>query len=89
MNNKLHAAYSWVLQEALGVKSLAEQSNSSTAYFADNAISACYRRVDRLAAEIESLKQSHVDDVLALKLKLSDLIDTNYKLLQELKGLSQ
>lgn len=51
--------------------------------YLDKALSAKFSEVDKLNEDIEVLKKQHTDEVLNLKLKLSDLIDTNYKLLQE------
>ena len=36
--------------------------------------------IDKLKYDIEELKMSHLDEVIALKMKISELIEQNYKL---------
>ena len=81
----LHTNYVRMLTEVYGKASLAELLPSSLAHFADNSISNTYQSLDDLRSkyheDIAALKQTHTSELLELKLKLSNLIDTNYNLM--------
>ena len=81
----LHPSYVRMLTEVYGKGSLAELLPSSLANFADNAISNTYQSLDSMRSkyheDIAALKQTHTSEILELKLKLSNLIDTNYNLI--------
>ena len=75
-----------LLQSTIGIPSISKGiPESQFNEFIQNAISIKYNEVDCLRLEISELKSKHVDEILELKLKLSNLIDTNYSLLQELR----
>jgi hypothetical protein len=86
-NNELHPKYVMLLTSVYGKGSLAEIiPNGSVTHFADRSISEIYKSLDNVInkcnEDIAALKQTHTDELLELKLKLSNLIDTNYNLLQ-------
>ena len=83
----LNAQYIRMLEDILGVRTLQEAmpTNSITKYL-DSGLSKQFDYIDSLAETITKLKTSHIDEVLDLKLKLGQLVDTNYKLLQELRN---
>lgn len=79
--------YTQLLTEVYGKGSLEELlPNCSLSGYADKAISLTFTELDCLkanhAAELAFLKEQHTNELLELKLKLSDLISTNYNLLQ-------
>ena len=85
--NDLNPMYSHLLSEAFGKDSLSEllPSNPVCKYI-DRAISSKFTEVDWLktnhAEELISIREQHTNEILELKLKLSNLIDTNYNLMQ-------
>ena len=85
--NDLNPMYSHLLSEAFGKDSLSElfPSNPVCKYI-DRAISLKFTEVDWLktnhAKELISIREQHTNEILELKLKLSNLIDTNYNLMQ-------
>ena len=85
--NDLNPMYIHLLSEAFGKDSLSElfPSNPVCKYI-DRAISLKFTEVDWLktnhAKELAFLKEQHTDEILELKLKLSNLIDTNYNLMR-------
>lgn len=80
----LHPTYTQLITSTLNTSTLEAYSvyNPIVKYL-DKALSAKFSEVDELNEKIEALKKQHTEDVFNLKLKLSDLIDANYKLLQE------
>lgn len=85
--NKLNSAYTHLLTEVYGKESLEELlPNCSLSGYADKAISQTFTELNCLktshAAELIFIKEQHTNELLELKLKLSNLIDTNYNLLQ-------
>ena len=56
------------------------------AKFFDKHVSSQYDFNSTLLNNIEELKSKHIDEILDLKLKLGQLVDTNYKLHQELSN---
>ena len=82
----IHPSYKQLLTSVFGVDTIVEGiPKSQFTKFFENAMSRNYEIIDELNVEVTELKQQHLDEVLELKLKLSDLIDTNYNLLQELR----
>ena len=85
--NDLNLMYSHLLSEAFGKDSLSElfPSNPVCKYI-DRTISLKFTEVDWLktnhAQELTSIREQHTNEILELKLKLSNLIDTNYNLIQ-------
>ena len=85
--NDLNPMYSHLLSEAFGKDSLSELvPNNPVCKYTDRAISLKFTEVDWLkrnhAQELISIKEQHTNELLELKLKLSNLIDTNYNLIQ-------
>ena len=85
--NNLHLHYTHLLTETYGKGTLEELlPNCSLSKYADKVISQTFTELDCLkttyADEIISLKEQHTNELLELKLKLSNLIDTNYNLMQ-------
>jgi hypothetical protein len=84
MSNKLHPEYVATLELA-GIHSLSSQLLSAQSVFVDKSISRVYQSLDDLRSkyheDIAALKQTHTSEILELKLKLSNLIDTNYNLM--------
>ena len=85
--DELHPIYVRMLTSVYGKGSLAELlPNGALSNFADNAISNIYNSLDELRSrhheDIAALKEQHTNELLELKLKFSNLIDTNYNLLQ-------
>ena len=85
--NKLNSNYIHLLTETYGKGSLEELlPNCSLSGYADKAISLKFTEVDWLktnhAEELIFIRVQHTDEILELKLKLSNLIDTNYNLMQ-------
>ena len=82
----IHPSYKQLLISVFGKDSIVDGiPQSSVTRFFENAMSRNYEIIDELNVEVTKLKQQHVDEILELKLKLSNLIDTNYNLLQELR----
>lgn len=82
----LHPNYVRMLISVYGKGSLTELlPNGSISNFADKSISSTYQSLDDLRskyhADIAALKQTRTSEILELKLKLNDLIDTNYNLM--------
>ena len=85
--NNLNPTYSHLLIETYGKWSLEELlPNGSRSKNADRIISQTFTEVDRLktshADELIVIKEQHTNELLELKLKLSNLIDTNYNLMK-------
>lgn len=85
--NKLNPNYTHLLTETYGKGSLEELlPNCSLSGYADKAISQTFTELNCLktshANELIFIKEQHTNELLELKLKLSNLIDTNYNLLQ-------
>ena len=85
--NDLNPMYSHLLSEAFGKDSLSELfPNNPVCKYTDRAISLKFTEVDWLkrnhAQELISIKEQHTNELLELKLKLSNLIDTNYNLMK-------
>ena len=85
--NELNSSYTHLLKDTYGKGSLEELlPNGSLSKYADGVISQTFTEVSWLktnhAKELAFLKEQHTDELLELKLKLSNLIDTNYNLLQ-------
>ena len=85
--NDLNPMYNHLLSEAFGKDSLSELFPSNpVSKYADKVISQTFTEVSWIktnyAKELAFLKEQHTDELLELKLKLSNLIDTNYNLLQ-------
>ena len=85
--NDLNPMYSHLLSGAFGKDSLSElfPSNPVCKYI-DRAISLKFTEVTWLktnhAQELTFIREQHTNEILELKLKLSNLIDTNYNLMQ-------
>lgn len=73
-----------IVQRCFGESSLLKLINSSITPSFENILSKKYDECDQLRLEVAKLKEKHTDEMLDLKLKLSNLIDTNYNLLQQL-----
>ena len=85
--NDLNSMYSHLLSEAFGKGSLSELFPSNPVYkYVDRSISQTFTKLDHLktshADELIAIKEQHTNELLELKLKLSNLIDTNYNLMQ-------
>ena len=85
--NKLNPRYTHLLTETYGKGTLEELlPNCSLSKYADRVISQTFTEVDRVktshADELTTIKEQHTNELLELKLKLSNLIDTNYNLMQ-------
>ena len=85
--NNLHPTYVHLLTETYGKGSLEELlPNGSMSKYADKVISQKFTEVDWLktkhADELIAIKEQHTNELLELKLKLSNLIDTNYNLMK-------
>ena len=85
--NNLNPTYSHLLSGAFGKDSLSELFPSNPVYkYIDRAISLKFTELDWLktnhAEELISIREQHTNEILELKLKLSNLIDTNYNLMQ-------
>ena len=85
--NDLNPMYNHLLSEAFGKDSLSELFPSNPVYkHIDRAISLKFTEVDWLktnhAKELIFIREQHTDEILELKLKLSNLIDTNYNLMR-------
>ena len=85
--NNLHPHYTHLLTETYGKGTLEELlPNCSLSKYADRSISKTFTELDHLktshADELIAIKEQHTNELLELKLKLSNLIDTNYNLMQ-------
>ena len=85
--NDLNTMYSHLLSEAFGKGSLSELfPNNPISKYVDRSISQTFTEVSWLktshADELISIKEQHTNELLELKLKLSNLIDTNYNLMK-------
>ena len=85
--NNLNPTYVHLLTETYGKGSLEELlPNGPLSKYADRAISKKFTEVSCLktshADELIAIKEQHTNELLELKLKLSNLIDTNYNLMQ-------
>ena len=85
--NNLNPRYVHLLTETYGKGTLEELlPNGSLSKYADRVISQTFTEVDWLktnhAEELIFIREQHTNEILELKLKLSNLIDTNYNLMQ-------
>ena len=85
--NDLNPMYSRLLSEAFGKDSLSELFPGNPVWkYIDRAISLKFTELDWFktnhAEELISIREQHTNEILELKLKLSNLIDTNYNLMQ-------
>ena len=85
--NNLHPHYTHLLTETYGKGTLeALLPNCSLSEYADKVISQTFTELDCLktnhADELIAIKEQHTNELLELKLKLSNLIDTNYNLMK-------
>ena len=85
--NDLNPMYSRLFSEAFGKDSLSKLFPGNPVWkYIDRAISLKFTELDWLktnhAEELISIREQHTNEILELKLKLSNLIDTNYNLMQ-------
>ena len=78
--SKLHPAYRNI-KEQCEIKISSDKDSQLLGIF-EKAMSSNYTCIEDLKATIEELKLSHLNEVIELKQKISDLIDQNYKLHQ-------
>ena len=83
----LNKTYSQLVSEIFGASSLENlMPLTSMAKYFDKAVSAQFDLNSELHTKIEELKASHINEILDINLKLGQLVDTNYKLLQEVSN---
>lgn len=78
---KLHNRYLQLKQQC-EITDITAKTPTLVAYF-EKAVSDQFRHTDELREVIDNSKVKHLDEILALKEKISALIDQNYKLHKE------
>lgn len=76
----LNKTYAALVRSYIGSESLSSVSSSSMVKLLEKAISDNFNKVDELNQQILDMKVKHTQDMFELKLKLSNLIELNYKL---------
>lgn len=77
----LNKKYVALVRSCIGDESIASINSSSMVKLLENAISANFNKVDELNQQILDMKAKHTQDMFELQLKLSELIELNYKLI--------
>lgn len=76
----LNKTYAALVRSYIGSDSLSSVNSSSMVKLLEKAISDNFNKVDELNQQILDMKVKHTQDMFELKLKLSNLIELNYKL---------
>lgn len=76
----LNKTYAALVRSYIGSESLSSVNSSSMVKLLEKAISDNFNKVDELNQQILDMKVKHTQDMFELKLKLSNLIELNYKL---------
>lgn len=76
----LNKTYAALVRSYIGSESLSSLDSSVMVKFLEKAISDNFNKVDELNQQILDMKAKHTQDMFELKLKLSNIIELNYKL---------
>lgn len=77
----LNKKYVALIKSCIGEESITSINSSSMVKLLENAISNNFNKIDELNQQIIDMKAKHTQDMFELQLKLSNLIELNYKLI--------